>query len=87
MIEFIFHCIDPFYVVLLYSYGFSFHFIKRWSFPVQIQGVIHIGACRQSELRVIIGDGRYCGSSLPDLIPGIPGAGYWDPARIEPCHV
>ena len=30
----------------------------RWSFPVQIQGVIHIGSHRLSEFRFIIGDGH-----------------------------
>ena len=33
--------------------------VVKWSFPVQIQGVIHIGAHWQSEFRVMIRDGHH----------------------------
>ena len=40
----------------------EFPIIVKWTIPVQIQGVIHIGAHWQSEFRFIIGDGHQTNS-------------------------
>ena len=37
--------------------------LARWSFPVQIQGVIHIGSHRLSEFRFITGNGHHTNSN------------------------